>query len=98
MDTEPIATAEATMSQDTAGKLLELLSQGVALDKACWDVLTAATLNQFIQPPDDMLRFVHRTIPVASVPNAKCVADRLRGKAPPTREDIEAALAACARR
>ena len=83
------------MSFDAAGRLLSLLSSGVDLDAACEQV----SRDMLFQPPqvDVVLRFVQRDMPVAAIPDAKCVADRLRSKPNPTRADVDAAFRACTR-
>jgi hypothetical protein len=78
-------------------RLLELLNKGADLDDACVQVCAEMAL---LGPDTGLFRvkWVSMSVPsFASVPSARCMADKLRGIAAPTREIVEAAINACSK-
>jgi hypothetical protein len=76
-------------------KLLELLSQGEELVSAC---ATVAAVMQIMGPDtkENEARYVSLQVrSFSGVPNVKCMADKLRGIASPTRKMVEDAMKSC---
>jgi hypothetical protein len=79
------------MNKDIYTRLLKLLEGGMDLDAACLQVVAESS---FGASPGRM-GFMQMKVSVRSVPSPKCIADKLRDKAAPTYNDIEAAFRAC---
>lgn len=88
------------MTQETidaaCGEIAALIQAGTPVDAAVHAGLVTLQVRAAMADMDQkMLRFVQREIPAQKVPSARCVADRLRGKAAPTKADVQEAFHAC---